>query len=343
MSRAEVNSFLNSQSRVTHAARAQIVESIRRNVAGSTGAERVQRVQSLMDEIATDPRLAPTRRAIRHYNALEQRASRPQTRDTITAGPAHHVIHGPGPLSFASTDLTALGRRAGGAIGRAAPGLQIPDAPGHFVGNAFKDVGTIATGPFVGGAVLASLAADVVTGHPGEAAQRVGQYAKAVGEGIVEDATHPAKYFREHPVLFGLDVAGAASGIGRTAGALARARGIERASTIRSPLALGEDLAAGVHERRGSKDLIRREFQRRADAKLEKLRDADGNVVMVEQGGKRVPVLKPRDTIIGGIRHPKVGEQGHLNNKRADMAAARANAMERGRATWRRRTGTSGA
>jgi hypothetical protein len=191
--------------------------------------------------------------------------------------------------------------------------------------------------------VLASLAADVVTGHPGEAAQRSGQYAKAVGQGIVEDATHPAKYFKEHPVLFGLDVAGAASGIGRTAGALARARGIERASTIRSPLALGEDLAAGVHERRGSKDLIRREFQRAADAKLEPLTDADGNVVTVEQGGKRVPVLKPRDTIMGGIRHPKVGEQGHLNNKRADMAASRANAAERGPATWRRTTGTSGA
>jgi hypothetical protein len=312
-----------------HAAKAQIVASVRRNLGDSRGQERAARTAALYDQLSHDPRLRQARASVVHWQHEDAKLTGPQWRGTVRPGAPHKRVSGPGPLSFASVDLTALGRSAGRAAGRTAPGLQIPDAPGHFVGNAFKDVGTIATGPFVAGAVLASLGRDVVTGHPDVAAQRAGQYAKAVGQGIVEDATHPVRYFQQHPVLFALDVAGAASGVGRGAGALARARGIERASTIRPPLALGEDLAAGVHERRGSKDLIRREIQRRSDAKLEPLRDATGDVVTVAQGGKRVPVLKPRDTLMGGIRHPGVGEQGHLNNRRADMAASRANAGER--------------
>jgi hypothetical protein len=84
-----------------------------------------------------------------------------------------------------------------------------------------------------------------------------------------------------------------------------------------------------IVERKGSKDLIRREAQRAADARLEPLKDADGNIVMVEQGGRQVPVLKPRDTVLSSVLHPKVGAQGHLANKRGDVIASRANAQER--------------
>jgi hypothetical protein len=124
-------------------------------------------------------------------------------------------------------------------------------------------------------------------------------------------------------------VSGAGSVVGRTAGAVGRAAKLERASTIRPPRALTHDLAGGIVEQRGSKDLIRREFQRSADNRAPKLKDAEGNDVMVEQGGRPVPVLAPNDTLRGAILHPKVGATGHLNNKRGDMLAGRANSAER--------------
>jgi hypothetical protein len=149
------------------------------------------------------------------------------------------------------------------------------------------------------------------------------------GQGDVEDWKHPAKYLTEHPLLFALDVSGAGSAVGRTAGAFGRAAGSSGPARSGPPRALTHDLAGGIVEQRGSKDLIRREFQRSSDNRAPKLKDAEGNDVMVEQGGRRVPVLAPNDTLRGAILHPKVGATGHLNNKRGDMLAGRANSAER--------------
>jgi hypothetical protein len=313
-----------------HAAHVQIVASVRRELGNTTGAARQQRTQEILDRIHTDPRLAHVRESLQHWQAEQAKLTRPQTRARLTAGPApHRVGVGVGPLHLATVNTTAVGQAAARLGANVAPGLQVPDAPGAFVKNAFGDLGTIAKGPFVAGAQLAGIGKDVVTGHPVRAADRAGELGKAIVEGTVHDFSHPGRYLREHPLLFGLDVTGAGAVVGRTAGALGRLGKLERASTVRPPLALGEDLAAGVVERKGSKDLIRRELQRAADARLEPLRDADGNIVTVEQGGRHVPVLKPRETVRSAVLHPKVNARGALANKRGDVLASRANARER--------------
>jgi hypothetical protein len=327
MTRAEVNAFMQSQSRLSQAARHQIVASVRATVGNARGQERVDRVTQLMDDIATDPRLAATRKAIRYYTALEAQTTRPQPSARAIPGRPDRVVHGPG--GFGAINLTAASQAAAKAGEAVAPGIHSGSAPAQFVRNAFKDVGTIGSAPFVAGVQLAGIGKDIATGHPVKAAEKVGEFGKAIVEGTIHDWSDPAKYLQEHPVLFGLDVTGAGSAVGRTAGAVGRLAKIERASTIRPPLALGEDLAAGIVERRGSKDWIRREAQRYADSKHETLKDEHGNDVMVSQGGRQVPVLKPRDTIISAIRHPKVGAQGALNLKRADAIAGRTNANER--------------
>jgi hypothetical protein len=327
MTRAEVNAFMQSQSRLSQAARHQIVASVRATVGNARGQERVDRVTQLMDDIATDPRLAATRKAIRYYTALEAQTTRPQPSARAIPGRPDRVVHGPG--GFGAINLTAASQAAAKAGEAVAPGIHSGSAPAQFVRNAFKDVGTIGSAPFVAGVQLAGIGKDIATGHPVKAAEKVGEFGKAIVEGTIHDWSDPAKYLQEHPVLFGLDVTGAGSAVGRTAGAVGRLAKIERASTIRPPLALGEDLAAGIVERRGSKDWIRREAQRYADSKHETLKDEHGNDVMVSQGGRMVPVLKPRETVIGSVRHPKVGAQGALANKRGDVAASRANAMER--------------
>jgi hypothetical protein len=228
------------------AAHAQIVASVRRELGNTTGQARQQRTREILDRIHTDPRLAHVRESIQHWQAEQAKLTRPQTAARLTAGPPPHRIGvGVGPLHLATVNTTAVGQAAARLGEKVAPGLHVPDAPGAFVKNAFGDLGTIAKGPFVAGVQLAGIGKDVGTGHPARAASTVGQLGKAVVQGTIHDWSHPGRYLREHPVLFGLDVAGAESVVGRTAGAVARAAKVERASTVRPPLALGEDLAAG--------------------------------------------------------------------------------------------------
>jgi hypothetical protein len=307
----------------TRAAKAQIVASVRRQIGDTHGQERVDRTQQIYDQIRHDPGMARVRRSMEHWQREDQKLTRPDaTYYPARPGAPDRKAHiGVGGRNFATVNVTAAGLLASELARKAAPGLQADTNPVHFVKNTFKDVGTIGTGPFIAGATLAGLGKDVVTGHPGRAGQRALELGEGMVKGTIEDWKHPAKYLTEHPLLFALDVSGAGSVAGRTAGAFGRAAKLERASTIRPPRALTHDLAGGIVEQRGSKDLIRREFQRSSDKRAPKLKDAEGNDVMVDQGGRRVPVLAPNDTLRGAILHPKVGATGHLNNKRGDMLA----------------------
>src|SRR6188768_2623914 len=183
MTRGEVNRFLASQSKVTQAARTEIVKSMRANIGNVRGQERVEAVARLMDEIATDPRLAGTRKAIRHYTALEERVARPQTPWKASPGPAPRRI-GPG---FASINVTAATDAAERGLEKAAPGLMQKDAYGAFVRGAFKDLGTIGSAPFVAGATTFGLGKDIVTGHPERAAERAKELGTAMVKGAIED------------------------------------------------------------------------------------------------------------------------------------------------------------
>lgn len=346
--RAKVEAFMRSQRKDAQTARKQIVGSIRAQVGGLRGQARVDALDRLLDEIATDPRHSRTRAAIRHYTGVEAQTRRPETGEA-KPGPPDKKISGPG--GFATINLTAASRTAADLAGKAAPGLKGHSPGVQFVKNAIKDVGTIGSAPFVGGYTTGKAglddfasALDAVGG--GKNPLRVlthGETSKLFGQmagGIKHNAEHPGQYFKEHPVLFALDVSGVASLVGRGAGATVRAAGktgapgirgklAEIGSTTRSPLAHGDDLAAGITQRQGSKDLIRAGFQYLSDRGLEPLRDAQGQVVRVEQAGRMKVVLKPKEGVRSAIFHPRLGAQGSLNAKRGDMLASRANAQER--------------
>jgi hypothetical protein len=218
------------------AAHAQIVASVRRELGNTTGPARQQRTQEIVDRINTDPKLARVRTSVRHWQVEAARISRPQTTAQLKPGPPPHKVGvGVGGHTFASINTTAVGQAAARLGEKVAPGLHVPDAPGAFVKNAFGDLGTIAKGPFIAGVQLAGIGKDVVTGHPEQAARRAEELGKAVVQGTIQDWSHPGRYLREHPVLFGLDVTGAGAAVGRTAGALGRLGKLERAS-VRSGL-----------------------------------------------------------------------------------------------------------
>lgn len=203
--------------------------------------------------------------------------------------------------------------------------------PRQFAGNALRDVKTIATAPFIGGYELGAAAFEGVRDRPallaggpaglaaGVALSERGQrLAKGVAEGAAEsvpgqlvqgDFEGAVEAFREHPLIAALDVGAVGAIGGRAAGALARGLGSQASkgglrgafaragSTVRPPLALGDDIGAGLVARDYSKDLSRKSVQVANDARREPLRDADGNIVTVTERGVEVPVLKasPRE------------------------------------------------
>lgn len=347
MTRAQVNAFLNSRAKVTQAARVQIVNSIRTQVSDSHGQERVDRITGLMDEIATNPKLAHTRKAIRYYTALEQETARPN-RDEARPGKAHPLLSvepTKAGIPLPKIDLTAASRTAAKVAETVAPGLKGATPSQNLVRNAIKDVGIIATAPFVGAyhSASANIAdiGDVASGRPlGEVLTqgRTAGILTGVGKGIAHEASHPVESFKKHPLLTALDVSAAGAVIGHGVGAVTRAVGsttdaagirgaaARAGSTVRSPLAHSDDPAGGFQQRTGSKDSIRKMGQVIADKMREPVRNADGSIKTVTDRGRTVPVLKSHDRPT--VRHP-FGERNAALNAEADFAASRANSVER--------------
>jgi hypothetical protein len=321
----------NPTPRQTRAAKAQIVASLNRQLGDSRGAERNRQRETILHRIRTDPGMARTRASLEHWSQADQALITPYARarlgrDRVKPGPEPKRV-GIGP---ASINLTATGLAIANAAERAAPGLASGSAEARFGANAFKDVGTLATAPFVAGAGIAGIGMDLAKGDVGKAAGKVEQFGRGVVEGTYRDWSHPQTYLREHPLLFGLDVAGATAVAGRAAGAVARGAGSTAASsgvrgalartgsTVRSPLALTDEVHGPVVERSFSKDLTRKAAQSARDTFREPLRDAEGKVVTRSDRGREVPVLKATE-----------GERRRELKKEGDFQSSRANNVER--------------
>lgn len=196
----------------------------------------------------------------------------------------------------------------------AATSLDTASAENQFARHALSDVGAIATGPFVGGYEVARGAIEAAGGHP----DRLRRLGSGIVQSVRHEVTHPEQAFREHPLLFGLDLAGGVGAVGRVGGALGRAAKLEAASTVRSPLALIGEPGSPLIERGFSKDVTRKAAQYAADARREPLRHKDGSIVYVRHLGRRVPVLRARP-----------GEARRLARSAGDFVAARAVDVER--------------
>jgi hypothetical protein len=313
----------------THAAARQIAQSITRAVGPHGSArDRIARRDTLIAEIHANPRYARQRASLKHWTREQARITRPDPRDRVAPGRRPTLLHaGIGP----SVNLTALGR----SLATLTPqGLRSGSPGAQIVRNALGDVRAIGEAPFVGGyaigsAVVGDVAETLRTGH--STLRREGDIGRGLLKGIKEEVTHPGKALRQHPLLTALDVTGAGSIVGRSAGAVARGLGtvpeaagvrgaLARAgSTARPPIALTEDPAGGLVERRYSRDLIRKAIQQGGDATRDPVRDIAGRPVTVRQGRRDVPVLRPRSEL----------ERTRLANRRADMIAARENAAQR--------------
>lgn len=338
-----------AQTRAAH----QIITSSRNALVGRGGsaAERAARRAEVDQAFLEDPRMA---RAIRHYGRVAERqaalglakaygveGSRQQriaagrgllasrrVRDRVKPGKAH-TRFGVGP---ASIDVTSLGRSI---IGQTSFRYGANSPEQKFTANALGDVKSLAESPFIAGYEGGAGAWEAAHGDT----SRLERLAKGTWEGIKHSVPgelvqgHPeaaAESFREHPLFAALDIGGATSILGHTAGALTRAvgsRAVEggvrgslarTGSTVRPPIALTDDAAGGLVERSYSKDLTRKAAQVARDASREPLRDAEGHVVTVKQRGREVPVLQATR-----------GEQRRHTKKAADLDAARANSVER--------------
>jgi hypothetical protein len=212
--------------------------------------------------------------------------------------------------------LRAGRRRARVGIGPATvsvPGLQRAIAAGTSldVGDvgprgsraAGADVGSLATGPFVG---AYELAAGIVSGgDPDPGTGGCSGWGRASRSRRTTRSVIRSEVVRGAPAAHAADVRAGVGGVGRIGGALARGAGstaggcgargaLARAgSTVRPPLAFSEDAATGgVVQRTYSKDLSRKAVQVMQDRAREPLRREDGTVVTVRQRGREVPVLK---------------------------------------------------
>lgn len=333
MTRAEVETFLRSQSEVTQAARHQIVQSIRANVGNVHGQQRVDAIGRLLDEVATDPRLAPTRAAIRHYTRLEHETARPQTTAEIKPGPPDQHRHlGIAGHNLATINTTAVARGAAKLGEKIAPTLSTGSREAGLVKNAVHDIGSLSSGLFVGAYSAAkAVGTDVVAGLTGDThTHATADLAKAIVQSTAHEVTHPGESFYNHPILTVLDAAGAVSAGGRIAGAGARglgekgATGVrgkldEHSHTVRPPLAMVDDAGQPVLvQRTHSKDATRRAAQVAADKRREPLRDHEGKPVTVTDRGRQVPVLKASE-----------GERERYFKQRGDFIASRTNLSER--------------
>lgn len=282
--KAQVHAFLLSQTKQAHAARQQIVGSIRQNVKGLKGAERVQAIDRLIDEIATDPKLAGTRKAIRHYTAIEARTTRPQTTATAKPGPAPKKAHvGVGPLS-ATVNLTAASQAITTAAEKAAPGLSSAGASpaGKFGKNALSDIAHLP--------LMVPQTAYEIAAAAKEAAGGDTKRGKAILKGFTEGVYGLAAqgkwseledYVREHPIYAGLELRGGKGIVGRGAGAVLRSgvagkTAARAASTARKDIALSDEGARVADRQHYSPDVLTKVFQVLA----EKARGGDGKTML---------------------------------------------------------------
>lgn len=320
------------------AARKLIASSITRAVGSAgTGRERLQRRQALEQEILSDPRYRRARAAIAHYAKAEADHAAVQIAKAYGArGTRRHLVRA-GQVLLASRNARDRVRpgiaptriQVAGVgitprdIGRTVMGvtsLAGGSAENTITKRAIADLGTLGTGPFVGGYELAKAAgSDLAHGRTilsGDSQLR--KFGGAVAGSIAHEVTHPGEAFSQHPLLTTLDLFGALSVAGRVAGATSRmATGGRVGGTVRSPIAAGPD-GTGLIERRYSKDIIRKQAERVADALREPVRDSRGQVVTVEQRGHRVPVLQAHGH-----------ERERFQQRAADFDASRANAAER--------------
>lgn len=244
-------------------------------------------------------------------------------------GPQRRHKVGIGPATITVNPHAALGAIA------AATSLGGNSPENRFVKAALGDVKTLGTSPFIGGYEVGAGAYEAVAHGD---TSRLKRLAEGVGEYVVQEVKHPVKSFREHPILTGLDVSAVGSVVGHGAGAIARATGgrvtdaglrgsLARAgSTERSPLALTDEAGSRlIHERRHSRDLIRKGAERQADARRKPLRDSEGNVVMHKlPSGREVPVLRASNTEL-----PVRSQRQRLQDARTDYIASRTNSTNR--------------
>jgi hypothetical protein len=236
LTRTELQGFLASQSRITQAARGQIVTSIRRQVAGTSGRERQARLDRVIDEIRHDPRLAPTRHAIRYYTALEHSTARPDTAE-LKAGPQPRKARlGVGPFSLATVNLTATGRTLGNALASATPGLQGDSPESQITRNALNDLRHLP--------LMVPQTAYEVTAAAAEAAHGDTDRAKALAKGFTQgvyghiirgDWSGLEAYVRQHPVYAVLELRGFRGVVGRGTGAVMRSGAVgQKAARVAS-------------------------------------------------------------------------------------------------------------
>jgi hypothetical protein len=267
MPRAQVEAFLRSEGRVTDHARKQIVTSIRANLGNTRGRERQEMTQRLIREIATDPRLAPTRRAIKHYTALEAKTATPQTRATVKAGPKPRKARvGVGPLA-ATVNLTAASRAITVAAEKAAPGLTRTTAEAKFGKNALSDLAHL---PLMAPQTAYQIAAAAKEAAGGDT-KRAKALAKSFTEGVIGHAARGdwnglADYFVQHPVFAILEISGGKGVVGRGTGAVMRSgaigKGAQRAaSTARRDLNLSGEGARVADRQHYSPDVITKAVQ----------------------------------------------------------------------------------
>jgi hypothetical protein len=267
MPRAQVEAFLRSEGRVTDHARKQIVTSIRANLGNTRGRERQEMTQRLIREIATDPRLAPTRRAIKHYTALEAKTATPQTRATVKAGPKPRKARvGVGPLA-ATVNLTAASRAITVAAEKAAPGLTRTTAEAKFGRNALSDLAHL---PLMAPQTAYQIAAAAKEAAGGDT-KRAKALAKSFTEGVIGHAVRGdwnglADYFVQHPVFAILEISGGKGVVGRGTGAVMRSgaigKGAQRAaSTARRDLNLSGEGARVADRQHYSPDVITKAVQ----------------------------------------------------------------------------------
>lgn len=331
----------------TVAAHTVIAHAINRHVTGRTPREQQASRNDVIHQVQSDPRYRDFLRASQHYARVQEHSFA----DTVAQAAG---VRGPrGQRIRAGRALIAQARRRNpgahpGAPPRrvgvgpatiSVPGLQRAIAAGtsldtgdlgerRFAGRLAGDVGSLATGPFVGGYEAAAGVNDLVQGRgPG----RLEHLGEGIVKGTYDTFRHPEQSFRDHPLLTGLTFAGGVGAVGRVGGAVSRGLGstaesagirggLARAgSTVRPAVAFSEDAAgAGIRQRSYSKDLSRKAVQVMQDRAREPLTHPDGTPVTVMDRGREVPVLKATER-----------ERESMGRKQGDFLASRANAAER--------------
>jgi hypothetical protein len=287
--------------------------------------------------------LSPRSQNIRAGRALN-RAQRARDTYTALAPPkARHIGVGPASINITPAALAAS-RALAGAVARTSLGTG-DIGPRTFARNVGRDVGRIATGPFVGGYELGRGAVDVAVGNAtqdpaqaGRGLQRLGRLGSGVAQSVGHTIAHPQQSFREDPLLTALSVFGAEAAVGRIAGGAARALGgtaeaaglrgsLARIGSLeRPPVAYSADSArAGIKRRPRSPNTIHALIQDANDARREPLRRPNGQVVTTTINGRELPVLKPRGRGWGSM-----GEIARMGRQQGNFLAGRQQAAEYG-------------